>query len=126
MIGLADTSLFIAWEADRPLRTQPPDEIAVTVVTLGELRLGVLMASDLESRHRRLATLELASALEPIPIDRDVADVWAALVALLRQAGKRMPINDSWIAAAAMCHELPVVTQNDDFDVVEGLRVIKL
>jgi hypothetical protein len=126
MIGIADTSVFIAWEAGRRLLAEPPDEIAVTVITLGELRLGVLLADGIDSRHRRLATLQLAAALEPIGIDQPVADAWAALVASLRQDGERMPINDSWIAAAAIAHEMPVVTQDDDFDAVVGLQVIKL
>ncbi|MDP2623976.1 MAG: hypothetical protein Q8Q29_09275 [Actinomycetota bacterium] len=47
-------------------------------------------------------------------------------MASLRQAGKRMPIDNSWMAAAAIAHELPVVTQDDDFDDASGLRVIKL
>jgi predicted nucleic acid-binding protein len=126
MIGIADTSILIAWETGRQLRAEPPEEIAVTVITLGELRLGVLLADGIEPRHRRLATLQLASSLEPIGIDQRVADAWAALVASLRQDGHRMPINDSWIAAVAMAHEMPVVTQDDDFDAVVGLRVIKL
>ena len=126
MIGLADTSLFIAWEGARPLRAEPPDELAVTVVTLGELRLGVLMAHELEVRNRRLATFQLASALEPLSIDQGVADAWAALVASLRRHQKRMPINDSWIAAIAIAHAIPVVTQDDDFDVVAGLEVMKV
>ena len=126
MIGLADTSLFIAWETGRQLRAAPPDAIAVSVITLGELRLGVLMADELEARHRRLATLQLASALEPLVIDQLVAEHWALLVASLHQQGKRMPINDSWIAAVAIANGMPVVTQDDDFDGVVGLEVLKL
>jgi predicted nucleic acid-binding protein len=95
-------------------------------VTIGELRLGVLMAEDVETRHRRLTTLELALLLDPPPIDDRVADVWAGLVAGLRAQGRRMPLNDSWIAATAMAHHLPVVTQDDDFDDVPELAIIKL
>lgn len=126
MIALADTSVFIAREAGRPLRAQPPDDIAVSVVTLGELRLGVLLAADLAARDRRLATLQLAGSVEPIPIDHAVSDTWASLVADLRRRGTRMPVNDSWIAATALAHGMAVVTQDDDFDPVEGLEVVKL
>jgi predicted nucleic acid-binding protein len=126
MNALVDTSVFIAREAKRPLRSDPPTEVAVSVVAVGELRLGVLMAQDVETRHRRLATLELALSLDPLPIDDRVADVWAGLVAGLRAQGRRMPLNDSWIAATAMAHHLPVVTQDDNFDDVPKLAVIKL
>lgn len=128
MIGLADTSAFIARESGRA--TAPPtdelDEIAVSVVTVAELRLGVLMAPDVDSRALRLATLKLAESLEPVPIDDAVGTAWARLVATLRAAGKRMPINDSWIAASALATGFAVVTQDADYDVVPNLRVIKI
>ena len=126
MTALADTSIFIAREAQRPMRSDPPTDVAVSVVTVGELRLGVLMAKGVATRHRRLATLEVALLLEPLPIDNRVADLWAGLVAGLRAAGRRMPLNDSWIAATAIAHDFPVVTQDDDFDDLPGLAVIKL
>lgn len=126
MTALADTSLFVARDRDRPLRAEPPSEIAVSVVTVGELRLGVLLAPDVAARERRLATYTLAAGLQPLPIDRAVANAWGALVARLREAGTRMPINDSWIAATALAHGMDLATQDDDYDAVPGLRVIKL
>lgn len=126
MTALADTSVFIAREQDRPLAAPPPDDIAVSVVTVGELHLGVLMATDIERRALRLATLRLAEQLEPIPVDESVAHAWATLIARLRTAGRRMPINDSWIAATALAHGMPVVTQDGDYDGVPGLRVLKV
>ncbi len=125
MRALADTSVFIAREADRPmLEERFPDQAGVSVVTLGELRAGVLVAMDVPTRDRRLAALALALEFEPIPIDTDVADAWARLRVLLRDAGQRMPVNDSWIAATALALAVPVVTQDDDYDVVAGLDVI--
>jgi hypothetical protein len=44
----------------------------------------------------------------------------------LRDQGKRMPINDSWIAATAISRQIPVATQDDDYDDVPGLTVIKV
>jgi predicted nucleic acid-binding protein len=123
--GLADTSLFIARETRRPLDASAlPDELAVSIITIGELRAGVLVADSVETRDRRLRTLTAALALDPIPIDDVVAAQWARLRVLLRDAGQRMPVNDSWIAATAMAHGVPVVTQDDDFPTIEGLAVI--
>lgn len=59
-------------------------------------------------------------------MDEAVADAWAALRATLRTVGRKMPLNDSWIAATALAHRLPVATQDDDYDDVPGLEVIKL
>lgn len=125
-VGLADTSLFIATEQNRPIAGQPPDRIAVSVVTVGELALGVLCATDATTRAQRLETLRQAEALHPLPIDSDVAAKWAALRVALRDAGRRMPVNDSWIAATAVAHGMPVVSQDGDYDEVPGLAVVRM
>lgn len=101
-----------------------PAELAVSIVTIGELRAGVLAAADLGTRDRRLRTLTGALQLDPVPIDESVADAWARLRVLLRDTGQRMPVNVSWIAATALALGVPVVTQDDDFPDVEGLEVV--
>lgn len=125
-LALADTSLFIAVEGRRPLAGPPPLRIAVSVITVGELRLGVLAAEDGPSRARRLETLSRAEALDPLPVDARVARAWAVLRLALRDAGKRMPLNDSWIAATAIAHGLPVAAQDADYDDVPGLTTIRV
>jgi len=124
--GLADTSIFIARENGRPLRADAlPDRIAVSVITVGELRAGVLAAGDLATRDRRLTTLAAVLALSPVPVDDDVAAAWARLRLALRERGRRMAVNDSWIAATAIALDVPLVTQDDDLLDVPGLRVIR-
>ncbi len=98
----------------------------MSAITVGELRLGVLAARDGPTRARRLETLSAVAALEPLPLDEAVAHAWAALRLALRDAGARMPINDSWIAATAIANDLPVASQDDDYDGVPGLRVIRV
>lgn len=125
--GLADTSVFIAREDGRAMNSEAlPDELAVSIITIGELRAGVLVAETVEARDRRLGTLTAALQLEPVPIDESVTAEWARLRVLLRDSNQRMPVNDSWIAATAMALEVPIVTQDDDFPVVEGLSVTRV
>ncbi len=126
MRALADTSLFIGLEANRTPRSTPPDDLVTSVITIAELRLGVLTAGNLDKRQRRLSTLQFASLTEPLAIDDRVAEAWAGLIAALRLADRRMPVNDSWIAATALAHQLPVVTFDRDFENVPGLGVIAL
>jgi predicted nucleic acid-binding protein len=125
-VALADTSLFIARERDRALAGPRPRQVAVSVITVGELRLGVLVAADGPTRGRRLETLSRVEALDPLPVDDRVARAWATLRLALRDAGKRMPLNDSWIAATALANDLPVASLGADYDDVAGLRVLKL
>lgn len=98
----------------------------MSAVTIGELRAGVLVDGDTEARARRLATLTEALAMQPVPVDEEVAASWATLRVLLRDRGQRMPVNDAWIAATAMALAVPVVTQDDDYPAVPGLDVIRV
>lgn len=78
-LGLADTSVFIAAEQEPPLSGRPPERVAVSVITIGELRLGVLAATDGPTRAQRLEALYEAEALDPLPVEAKVAHAWAAL-----------------------------------------------
>ena len=125
--ALADTSIFIGLEADRFDGVQLSGFLwGISVVTLGELRLGVLRAADPESAARRLSTYQLAQRFDALPINEQVSDAWALLVSRLRAAGLRVPINDSWIAATAMAHSIPIVTQDADYDAMPGVEVIRV
>lgn len=113
--GLLDTSIFIAEETGRALG-ELPDRVAVSVVTIGELQLGVLSANDDADRARRADTLALARTADPIPISEAVMVAWARLVTDCRAAGilRTIKLTDALIAATAVEHGLPVVTQDDD------------
>ena len=125
--GLADTSIFIARETGRPILEESlPDELAVSVITIGELRAGVLAAADTLTRDRRLSTLAAALSLQPMPIDDRVAAAWAKLRIVLRDRGLSMPVNDSWIAATAMSLDVAIVTQDDDFPLLDELAALRV
>lgn len=114
--GLLDTSVFVAKENDRPLG-ELPDRVAVSVVSIGELQLGVLNAKDDAIRTRRADTLALARAADPIPISEAVMVSWARLVADCKAAGihRAVRLTDSLIAATAVEHGLPVISQDGDY-----------
>lgn len=125
--ALADTSIFIGLETGRFSTGQIEDfEWGISAITLGELRLGVLHAKDPEAASRRLSTYQLAQRFDALPVDQSVSDAWALLVSKLRAAGRKAPINDSWIAATALAHRIPVITQDDDYDHMPDLEVIKI
>lgn len=93
--GVLDTSVFIAQESDRPLGPLPP-LATVSIITIAELHLGVLMADDPTARAQRLRTLSAVEALfEPLPIDASVARSFAELVAEMRRQGQRPKVMDT-------------------------------
>jgi len=119
--GLLDTSVFIATETGRSIdEALLPEEAAISVVTVAELHVGVLSAPDVHTRARRLATLDAVADVETLHVDELVAAAWARLRVHLAESGRRLNVNDLWIAATAVAHGLPVITQDDDFAPVEG------
>ncbi len=120
--GLLDTSVLIAIERGRPLRTEAiPETAAISVVTKAELRVGIFAAEDIETRDQRLMTWDLANRIVSLPIDETVAQVWAQMRAYLRASKRRVRINDIWIAATAAAYDMPVLTQDADFDALSGV-----
>lgn len=123
---MLDTSIFIARERDRPLG-ELPEEVAVSVVTLSELRHGVLVAEGHERREQRLSTLEAARRIaRPLVIDEAVADQLARLRVALKASGRAMKVMDAWIAATAMTHGAAVCTQDADFEAAADAGLLEI
>lgn len=119
--GLADTSVFVAAEAGRPLGPLA-DELSVATVTLTELELGVLCAESAD-RARRLRTLSaVREAVSALPLDEHVASRLAELLVQLRDSGRKPRLFDTIIAATALHHDLPVYTQDNDFDAIAAVH----
>ncbi len=106
-----------------------PESAAISIITLGELRAGILAAPDIQSRDRRLYTLERISGTTILSVNHRVAQIWAGMRAHLAASGERVSGNDLWIAATAAAAKMPVVTQDRDFYAlsgVNGLTVIEV
>ena len=127
MRALLDTSFFVATESGRPLgEMDGVTETEVSVVTLAELTVGVLTAND-GDRPARVATLSaVESTWDPLPVDAEVARQFARIVAALRAGGRRVPILDTLLAATAVVEQIPVVTQDNDYESIPGVDVIRV
>jgi predicted nucleic acid-binding protein len=98
--GLLDTSVLIADDETGALEL--PETAAISVVTLGELRAGVLIADDeaiAENRRRRLAAVRATFA--PLPVDEPVAECYGDVLALARSQRRAVQATDLLIIATA-------------------------
>ena len=126
MKGLLDTTVLIAREQGHPTGTLP-EESAISVVTLAELHIGVLVAEEPRLRAQRMHSLsEVGRSFDALPIDKDVARNFATIVADARRQGRNPKIMDAWIAATAVTHDLPVYTQDLDFDSFPDVQVVRV
>lgn len=122
-LGILDTSTLILLERLDP--DELPVEAMITAVTLGELSVGPLVATDETERAPRLAHLQLAEAdFEPLPYDVAAGRAYGRVAANLHLAGrKRRARNaDAMIAAIAIANGLPLFTCDaEDFEGIDGL-----
>lgn len=124
--AVADTSVFIAQESGRELG-EIPEEIAVSVITAAELELGILRATEPETRATRLATLARVQATYPLlPVDPEVASCFARIAASEISRGRRLRRHDTWIAATAMRHGAAILTQDADFSAFKSVEVVRV
>ncbi len=94
---------------------------AISSVTRAELRVGVFAAESTEIRDRRIATLEASAHFPVLPVDDEVARAWAQMRVYLGASERSVNANDVWIAATAAAYEIPVLTQDDDFNALNGV-----
>ncbi len=93
---------------------------AIPVIVLGEFRYGIA-----GSRRRAAYEAWLRAHLrhfDTLTVTDETATVYAEMRVALKQAGRPIPANDAWIAALGLQHRLPVLSRNEHFDAVRGLR----
>jgi predicted nucleic acid-binding protein len=124
-VGVLDTNTLIL--IDRLDPEDLPEEPVITAVTLAELSVGPLVATNDAERAARQARLqETEAAFDPLPLDASAARALGGVAASLRGSGRKTQARafDAMIAAIALANDLPVYTCNQrDFEGIDGLRV---
>ena len=97
--GLLDTSVLIAADASA---IELAAVAAISVITVGELHAGVLLAQQDEIRSLRQQRLDaVPTAFAPLPVDEPVAERYGELLALARSQKRAAKATDLLIVATA-------------------------
>lgn len=127
--GVLDTGVVMFLGRIRDPSTLPESGL-ITTVTLAELSVGPLVASDEAERAARQLHLQQAEAdVDPIPFDADAARRFGHVAASLWRHGRTASArsDDATIAAIALARDLPVHTMNPrDFAGIAGLEVVEV
>ncbi len=102
-------------------------ELHISVLSLGEIRKGVVRLRDAEKESRLeafLAALPSRFRGRILPVDPAVAERWGRLSGGLVATGTTVHPIDLLIAATALHHELSLVTRNEKGFRSSGLTVI--
>lgn len=117
---LLDTNILIEFYKDNrevrsALETQGASNLAISVITAGELYFGARDKREMRKIEKHL------SLIEQIPLDVEITSLF---LDLLRQyaLSHRLNIPDALIAATAILNNLPLYTLNvKDFQYIPGL-----
>lgn len=111
--AVVDTSIIAALRLYD--RSEFPDTIFITAVTLGELSYGPHATDDPVKRAGRIGVLQHVEAtFDPLPYDQGAARLFGQICAAVRLAGRepRKRASDLMIAATAASNRLPLYTAN--------------
>ena len=123
MMFLLDTCVVSELVRPRPdagmlawLAAQDEGELALSVVSVGEITKGIHQLAD-EARRQRIASwletdLKVRFKERLLPVDLETAEAWGAISGSAARRGEPVPVMDAWIAAVAARHRLTVVTRN--------------
>ena len=125
---LLDTNICIYIAKGQPLEVRrrfeahAVHELAMSVITVGELRFG---AEKSQARARSLETIDqLVAMIRPCALPMQAADHYGSVRATLQKSGNMIGNNDLWLAAHALAEGWTLVTNNTrEFERVPGLRV---
>lgn len=123
MKWLLDTNVISEGVRDNPRRAvvewiaaRPPEDVAISLVTLAELLDGAASSRDEVRRQKLTAWIEIqvADAFRDrmLPLTPDVLIEWLRLARRLRGRGKSRDAADLLIAATARIHNLTIATRN--------------
>ena len=113
-------SAFIDGEPAVGARLSAESQAAIPVIVLGEFWYGISGSRHRDKYERWL--VDHLSDFEILSVTESTTLTYARVRASLKKLGRPIPANDTWIAALALEHRLPVMSREEHFDAVPGLR----
>lgn len=126
MIALLDTNAYTALaRGDEALldRLSQATRVLMSSIVVGELEYGFQHGNQYEGNRRLLDEFLAESYVDFLILSRDTTVLYGRISAELRQAGRKIPSNDAWIAAHAREHGATVWTRDRHFQEVAGISI---
>lgn len=125
---LLDTNICIYIVKQKPIQvlkrfeTLQVGEVAMSIVTYGELMFGTQKSNFMEKSIEQLEAL--AVLIPPLPLLIDSGKHYALIRADLEKKGNLIGNNDLWIAAHALTLDVTLITNNEkEFSRVKQLKI---
>lgn len=120
---LLDTNVVIAlFKGDAAVQENLAKASAVFIpaIVLGELYYGARKSGQAGKNLARIE--EFLNTVAVLVCDAETARTYGLIKDCWRKKGRPIPENDLWIAAIAQQHDLVLVTRDEHFESIEGLK----
>lgn len=102
---------------------EPENRIIVPWIVVGELKSGFLYGVRYDDNMTKLQKFLDIPNVEIVGIDGHTASLFAEISVALKRSGKPIGSNDVWIAACTFQYDAELVTSDNDFSRIPGLRL---
>ncbi len=123
---LLDTNAYSAYlSGDQKifLALAQADSVLISVIVLGELFAGFRGGSQFTKNNEILQKFLAKPTVEISPVSEETSEIFGEIKNVLRKIGTPLPINDIWISSQAVETGSVIVTFDDHFKKVPGLRL---
>jgi tRNA(fMet)-specific endonuclease VapC len=100
------------------------EQIFLPSVVLGELHYGFMKGKRQAFNEQKLREFVEQLKVAIITVDANVAKRYAAVYLSLQKKGKKIPINDVWIAASCIEVGGILLTSDKHFEAVEQIQTV--
>ena len=99
------------------------ETVYLSAIVVGELIAGFRGGSKLPENRDQLSRFLRKPTVRALEVTTETAEVFGQVKDALRRAGTPIPMNDVWIAAQAIETGSVIVTFDEHFNQVPGLRL---
>ncbi len=121
---LVDTNAAISYiNGDEKIRAlfDKTQTLFTSVIVLGELYFG---AENSQHSESNMAQIEgFIAEITVLTCNLETAKHYGHIYQKLKAVGRPIPVNDIWIAATAIQHDLTLISRDHHFQAVAGLTV---
>ncbi len=125
---ILDTNIYSDYAEGNPaivdMIAEKAQEICFPVIVLGELYYGFKKSSRRKLNEHKIEQFIKIFRVEIIAVDENVSRKYALIYEYLEKKGRKIPINDVWIAACCMADGGILLTRDKHFNHVDQIEKI--
>jgi len=99
------------------------ETIYISTVMLGELFAGFCGGRKLTQNRDELRTFLKKESVQVLDVTAETAEIFGEIKSRLTKRGTMVPLNDIWIAAHAIETGSKLITYDEHFKKIDGLRL---